>query len=54
MPDYFQITQISCNDASLPPAGCTQYFTGTSGTINSYNYANGVQLAYQTQTICMR
>jgi hypothetical protein len=49
-----QITQLSCYDPNLPPAGCTQYYTGTSGTFNSYNYANGVQLANQQQTICMR
>ena len=34
--------------------GCTQYYTGTSNSFNSYNYAGGVQLANQKQNICMR
>jgi hypothetical protein len=51
----FQITQISCYDANKAPAGCTQWFYGsTTGTINSYNYANLVQLANQQQSICIR
>lgn len=34
--------------------GCTQYYTGTSNYFYSYNFAGGVQLANQKQTICMR
>lgn len=53
-----QITQISCYDANKAPAGCTQWFYGsTSGTtINSYNYAASTrsELANQKQSICMR
>jgi hypothetical protein len=52
----FQITQISCLDANKAPAGCTQWFYGTTtGTVlNSYNYAGSSQLANQRQSICIR
>ena len=52
----FQITQISCFDTNLAPPGCTQYLYGSSGTgtINSFNYAGGTQLANQNQNICIR
>jgi hypothetical protein len=50
-----QITQISCFDSNhLAPSGCTQYYTGTSGTIQSFNWQNMVQLANQNQKICFR
>lgn len=49
-----KISQISCLSQWLPPPGCTQYFTGTSNVINSYNYAGGSQLANQIQNVCMR
>jgi len=53
-----RITQISCFDANKAPAGCTQWFFGTTtGTvINSYNYAASTpyQLANQRQSICIR
>lgn len=49
-----KISQISCFSAWLPPQGCTQYYTGISNYFNSYNYAGGVLLANQKQTICMR
>jgi len=50
-----KITQISCMDVNRSPSGCTQYRYGsTSGVINSFNWANGVQLASQQQTICIR
>jgi len=51
-----RISQISCLDANKAPAGCTQWFYGsTSGTvINSYNFAGSVQLANQKQSICIR
>ena len=54
-----QISQISCFDnTGLAPSGCTQYYTGTSGKIQSFNWmtngANSVQLANQNQKICFR
>jgi len=35
-------------------AGCVQYFTGTSGTISSYNHQGGIQLADQNYKLCTR
>lgn len=54
-----KISQISCFSQWLAPQGCTQYFTGTSGYIYSYNYnpttpSSSVQLANQQQSICFR
>jgi hypothetical protein len=54
MSEIFQITQISCYDANLAPDSCTQYFWGTSGMLNTFNYDNSWQLANQKQTICIR
>jgi hypothetical protein len=46
---------VSCYDTNLSPSGCTQYFYGgTTGTLNSFNYANSYQLASQAQHICIR
>ena len=50
-----KVTQISCDDPNKAPDGCTQYHFGPStGTIQTYNYANGQHLANQKQTICIR
>jgi len=49
-----QIMQISCTAAWRPTAGCLQWFTGSTGTIASYNYAGGVHLANQEYTNCIR
>lgn len=48
------IMQIPCDARWKAPAGCTQYFTGTTGTIQSYNYAGGSHLANQHVTQCIR
>ena len=31
-------TQIPCNTLSTPPTGCTQYFTGLSNIVKTYNF----------------
>jgi len=49
-----QIMQFACSEPWKPPMGCTQYFTGSSGTIASYNYQGGVHLANQHYTNCIR
>ena len=51
-----QVSQISCYDANLAPDSCTQYFTGVTGTIQSFNYqsAAGLQLSKTDYTICIR
>ncbi|EDS35496.1 conserved hypothetical protein [Culex quinquefasciatus] len=33
-----QLSQISCTSAYQAPAGCLQYFTGTTGDVYSFNY----------------
>jgi len=51
-----KITQVLCNSKLKAPQGCLQYFTGTSGTITTYNYnsGSGVLLADQDYSICVR
>merc|ERR1712012_777474 len=50
-----KVTQFNCNYNNLPPPGCTQwYFGDTTGTIQSFNWANKVHLANQNQLICIR
>ncbi|XP_059096772.1 uncharacterized protein LOC131891258 [Tigriopus californicus] len=53
---FIKIIQISCDDPDLPPQGCTQYFTGSSGIVRTLNYneGNGQHLANQNQLICVR
>ena len=36
------------------PADCTQYFTGTTGTIQTYNFAGGQLIAGVDYTNCVR
>ncbi len=36
------------------PAGCVQYFTGTSGRFATYNHQEGRQLGLQAYSICFR
>jgi len=50
-----KVTQLSCNDADVAAqAGCFQYFTGVTGTIDSYNFGNSAQLATMDYTNCIR
>ncbi|XP_023331656.1 uncharacterized protein LOC111703824 [Eurytemora carolleeae] len=49
-----KISQIPCDVSWKPPAGCLQHFTGTTGTVYSYNYLGGVHLANQQYTNCIR
>ena len=57
---FSQITQIECSSKRLAPNGCLQYFTApesaATGTISSFNYnsGNGVLLANQEYTLCVR
>jgi len=48
------VSQILCSDPFKPPDGCTQYFTGVSGNIYSYNYQGGIHLANQDYNNCIR
>ena len=36
------------------PDGCTQYFTGTSGTFSSYNFGGGIFLDGMSYSNCIR
>lgn len=51
-----KVTQIACGSEVEAPAGCLQYFTGTTGTghIQSFHHASGYHLANQCQTFCFR
>jgi len=49
-----QVAQIECNKEWSPPQGCTQYFTGVSGTIVSYNFQGGSHLADHDYQNCIR
>lgn len=51
-----KVTQVECTSKRAAPSGCTQYFTGDSGTIETYNYnsAAGVLLANQDYSMCIR
>ena len=48
------IMQIPCTAKWKPPEGCLQYYTGTTGLIQSYNYAGGKHLANQDYNNCIR
>ena len=48
------IMQIPCTAEWKPPAGCTQYFTGTTGTISSYNFGSSYHLSNQNVKTCIR
>ena len=37
-----------------PRSGCSQWFTGVTGTLQSYNFAGGIHLANQDYTVCIR
>lgn len=49
-----QVSQIACTDQNKAPEGCTQWYTGVSDTIYSYNYLGGSHLASQEYIICIR
>jgi len=50
-----RVTQYSCDYMNKAPAGCLQYFFGSStGTFETFNWANMAHLASQNQLICFR
>jgi len=48
-----KITQIECSNLARAPEGCNQYFTGVSGTFQSYNYPT-LQLTNRIYSYCIR
>jgi len=53
-----KVTQVECTNRSRPPAGCQQYFTHSTGRIESYNFpgSNSIfqHLDNQNYKICIR
>ena len=49
-----QVSQIECDVSWKPRSGCSQWFTGVTGTLQSYNFAGGHHLANQDYSICIR
>ena len=48
-----KISQIECSSLARAYPGCNQFFTGVSGTFNSYNWPT-VQLQSKNHNICVR
>lgn len=48
-----KISQIECSSRAKAPEGCNQYFTGNSGTFNSFNWPT-VALQSQIVSYCIR
>jgi len=50
-----KVTQLSCDDYGVAAqAGCFQYHTGTTGTIQSYNLVGAIQLVGTNYKNCIR
>ena len=50
-----KVTQYSCDDPFVAAqAGCFQYFTGLTGTLQSYNYAGLAQIQGHNYKNCIR
>ena len=49
-------SQIECGSIWAPPHGCLEYFTGTSGTIKTWNYddTNNIHPSDAAYAICYR
>ena len=54
--NYIYLFERSDLPAALcsAPNGCAQYFTGSMGTVSSYNHAGGQQLSSQRANMCVR
>ncbi|XP_059085119.1 uncharacterized protein LOC131882095 [Tigriopus californicus] len=49
-----KVTYYTCDNLAKAPPGCTQYFTGQSGSFQSYNHAGGQLLTSQLYSNCFR
>lgn len=49
-----KVSYIHCNSKVRAPSGCTQFFTGLTGTITSYNFAGNQLLENQLYSNCIR
>merc|ERR1740129_2372488 len=48
-----KVTQIECSSLARADPDCNQWFTGTSGTVTSYNWPS-IQLISKTHNMCIR
>ena len=52
---HVQVSQFSCDDEYVAAqVGCFQYFTGLTGTLQSYNYAGLAQIKGMNYKNCIR
>ena len=52
---FVQVTQVSCSDPDVASSeGCFQYFTGETGTIESYGLQSSQMIANQNYCMCIR
>lgn len=49
-----KVTQLECSSHWKAPEGCGQYFTGTSGNIQSYNVAGAQMIQSHNYVNCIR
>ena len=50
-----KVSQYSCDDSYIAAqAGCFQYHTGLTGTLQSYNYAGAAQIQGHNYKNCIR
>lgn len=49
-----KVSQISCDADWRAPADCVQYFTGSTGEIQSYGFGSGQMLLNQKYDNCVR
>jgi len=49
-----KVTQVRCNSKLKAPDNCLQYFTESTGTLTSFNFAGGTHLANQDYCMCVR
>ena len=52
------VSQLECGSLSLPPTGCLQYHTGSTGTVRSFNWQDSdtslIHLQSQFYSVCIR
>ncbi|CAG9558262.1 unnamed protein product [Danaus chrysippus] len=46
-----QLTQLGCDCPGIAPNGCLQYYTGMTGTINSFNYGTAANTALSASLV---
>ena len=51
---FISVTQVRCNSKLKAPDNCLQYFTESTGTLTSFNFAGGTHLANQDYCMCVR